>query len=316
MICSGCRSEIPGSLSFCPICGTISDSQKTGPSFERTWADLCIEDLKKKPSQAAFDKAWDWMVRDLKNNPQDCTDAFSFLEVNSRWQPSFEQLPFSVPALDNLMEAMDPGYKVLAYGIFRGDGASYYRMARRMPVLDDRLLAALKENPASDELVPFRLALEGRKEQAREALRQQIALRPDAPLILRDPFSVQLFTGLENTPKERLSQLAAARENGNLDAYLQALYRPLEGADNPFAHLENPGFRLEQYLGAHRQQWLEKTMAMLEKDQCLRGIHLAAQTIRNACPSLQQECDAIAQRQYEKAYMRPYSEIEATDQQW
>lgn len=315
MECKTCQTSLPerSQLTVCPICGETLHPETVRPSFERVWADLQADQLKKKPMQSTFDEAWNWYVQALKSNPEEAVFAVEFLRSWPQYCGSL-----SLPAFIEAKPSVPFEQQILLWAAGQ-DPAAALRLAWQDSVCEkslEDLQKILDSQPDCKLLEPLRLRLKGDWKAARASLRKLLELREDQPLVFRSPKVQQAFSGLSMNAADRLKQMEQAAEKEDLDFLLEALYRPLDGEADPFAHLCSLPEHLAGFLSSHTQSWQKKTADLLSSDQALRGIHLALQTLKNQNPQLAEPCDELLALQYEKAYLRPFSEIENTDRNW
>lgn len=315
MNCPHCQAAAAVSfLTFCPVCGKRLSA---APGFELTWAQMAEDTLKKHSTFANFQQAWNWHLQNIKSHPEQIIEAVEFLERYPGFSSQLEEIDFDSQEFSHVWGLMDNAHRLLVYGALQGDGPSLYRLAIHNANLHPDLRALLhRKEGENTQLAPLARALCGQRDKARSALRDLLGCPAGYGLVLADPDSQKLFANLDAALPERMAALAAARQNQDVKAYLEHLYRPLPGAQNPYEHLENLSFLLEGFLSSHEEEWVNRTMEYLEADECLQGIHLALMTIKSAFPSLKSSAGYLLDKQYEKAYLRPFEEIEATSRIW
>lgn len=353
MRCSNCQSRLAKlhTLALCPICGQpVTEGRK--PSFERTWALMEEDRLKKKPDQKSFEAAWNWYLKALQANPQETIDAIQFLSAWPQFQPDLA-VSFSQDAVKTFFgnetaaaDVLCAADQLLLASAVRLDPSSLLQLHQRHPEWDESLKRLLEENQASlsELLLPLYHSLRHEYPQARAAFRTLQKMEADDALILDAPQAAVLLCGVEQSLPERLEQLqilsqdllaeleagaetqpdvqpARSAESGaetaaDLERLVNLLYRPLLEEENAFGHLYELPAAVAAVLQKRTDLWKEQTKALLERDEVLRGIHLALQTLKNQNPDLAEACDELLDLQYQKAYLRPFAQIEATDTVW
>ena len=346
MHCEQCKTRIAGgmSLTCCPICGSLINEKTRKPSFERTWAMMSEDSLKRRVDPKTLNEAWNWYEKAILNDPSETGFVVRFLQTYPSLQPDLKALKNKVQgkvspeAFDRLWQADQPAWKqVLVYGLLMEDPASTIQLINATPELAADILAWLEtQNQKGHEFLPDlpeEATLQNRLTQVHLPLEVQSVyfwLKGEYPLalaafktathvdlndavLLESPAAFERLLNLANDAEKRIEQMKKAMTDNQMDRLLDLLYRPLLDNENAFAHLYQLPASLPGYLADHKQEWQDLTLAIIEKDQALRGIHLALQTLRNQNPDLASECDHLLEKQYEKAYLRPFKEIEKTD---
>lgn len=348
MRCSNCQMKIQSTskLNCCPACGRILNEKEQKPGFERTWAMIQEDEFKKNPSQKRFDQTWQWYTKAAAASPKEAIFAARFLAANPGYSLDLKQFENEAAKWEELSVASEkictanleqepagsqrmanPASVILRYGALHLDPASilslYYQDSKEGNTLKKLLEQVRQEQRLPSVLEPFYFALRNEYEKARKALKDLYRLEDKEPLVLDCLWGKRLFTGLAGDEKERARQIKsqveqafAGQERLSLQELLQALYRPLDDEKQAFDHLYHLPDGLDKILEANKDQWISATRDMLEKDQCLRGIHIALQTLKQKYPRHEAMLDELLAFQYEKAYLRPFKEIEQTDFQW
>lgn len=346
MHCEQCKTRIAGgmSLTCCPVCGSLINEKTRKPSFERTWAMMSEDSLKRKVDPKILNEAWNWYEKAILNDPSETGFVVRFLQAYPSFQPDLNVLKSKVQGkvspeeFDCLWQAGQAVWKqVLVYGLLLEDPASTIQLINTRPELGAEILALLEtQNHKGHELLPelpeeaalqSRLAqvhlpvevqpvyfwLKGEYSLALAAFKTATHVDLKDAVLLESPTAFERLLNLANDSAKRVEQMEKAMTDNRMDHLLDLLYRPLLDNENAFAHLYQLPASLPGYLMEHKQEWQDLTLDTIEKDQALRGIHLALQTLRNQNPNLASDCDHLLEKQYEKAYLRPFKEIEKTD---
>lgn len=312
MKCAVCESRIPegAEIDFCPFCASRIRGNEPKASFEMTWAMMNEDDLKRKPDQKKFDETWNWRKQDLVSHPENGWSAIEFLDRYPQFSADFS-------GIDPDFDQQHPRESLKQLAIHQADVNTLYRLG----ISHELSLNELQEIIQKRNLTEPRLAmlvnlLEGNYPQARAMLKKEFHLEPDQPLRLDTDRSSHLFAGIENDCARRMETINLAVESRDMESVLENLYRPLVGQENAFEHLNELNDTLIAYLTGCPERWEAITLETIEKDRCLRGIHLVLTALKNRCESAGSVCDKLLQKQYEKAYLRPFAQIENSDYLW
>ncbi|MBF0578507.1 hypothetical protein IM774_01605 [Erysipelotrichaceae bacterium RD49] len=350
MHCDHCQTPLTNAfkLQVCPICGTMLNEKNRKPSFERTWAMMSEDTMKKHADQKQFDETWSWYEKAIQNDPGETAFAARFAKVYSQFKPSLSALKTkaatkaSSTQLAVLFDDSLPAWmQILGYGLLFGDPGSVLQLAQAKPEFHSVILEILeihnRQNIKSDlpdlpleadlasrlhqiqlpvEILPLYFSFKQDYPMARAAFKAAMQVDLDESLILKSGPALSLLANLSNDLQKRLDGMVEDMQKEDTAHVLEGLYRPLFSQENEFAHLYRLPSALPGYLQDHQAEWISQSLGMIEADQALRGIHLALQTLKNQHPDLGQACDTILSKQYEKAYLRPFKEIEKTDERF
>lgn len=348
MRCPNCELRLLQSqkLDCCPVCGTIIEAKAKKPGFERTWALIQEDQLKKRPERKQFDQTWQWYAKAIQANPAETVFAAQFLKNYPDYQPDlasfkddtdeiakiFPDLAIGKETENNRAEDNESSHKkgqtklnsavqlILRYGALHNDPASTLQLSLASSQDQAAIKTILEKIRDQDKLnpvlKPLYYSLNNQFEAARTALKALFRMEPAENLILDRPIPRKLLCSIAGNKTARIELMEAAIKNGQMEMVLQTLYRPLDDSSAAFDHLYHLPLQLSDYLQASQEQWFDMTRQMLEQDQCLRGIHISLQTLKQQHPQQSEEIDKLLQLQYEKAYLRPFKEIEQTDFAW
>lgn len=268
------------------------------------------DDLKRKPSQKAFNETWNWRKKDLVEHPRNALAALDFLARYPQFTADFS-------GIDPNLDFSNPQTALRQYVTKNPDAHTLYQMGVREQIDAPTLRQIMEQrNLLDSHLNMLLLAREGKVFEARSLLKKEFKLNPDQPLMLDTDCSSHLFGGIENELSKRMEALQEAMARKDMDAFLESFYRPMVGKENAFEHLSAIDEKMIDYLKSCPQKWQDHTLAMIEKDRALRGIHLALNALKSRDESVAEICDKLLQKQYEKAYQRPFSQIENSDYLW
>lgn len=350
MHCEQCQTPLTNAfkLQVCPICGTVLNEKNRKPSFERTWAMMSEDMMKKRADQKLFDETWSWYEKAIQSDPGETAFAARFAKNFSQFNPDLSAIKTKAAAKAApdqfavfFAKPLPAWMQILGYGLLFGDPASAIQLAQANPDLHPAILEVLEgqnhQNTKSDlpdlppeadkasrlhqmqlpvEAGPLYFSLKQDYPMARAALKAAMQVDESTPLYLKSEPALNLLANLSNDLPKRLAKMVEDMQKEDTAHVLEGLYRPLFDQENEFAHLYALPQSLPEYLHNHQAEWISQSLRMIDADQALRGIHLAAQTLKNQNPALEEACDTILAKQYEKAYLRPFKEIEKTDERF
>lgn len=339
MKCPTCQSILTSNIQLkaCPICGHGFSSLHQKPSFEGTWALICEENLKKNLSQKNFMEAWQWHQKNLnfnQNDPAVLREASLFLKRYPQF--SFPSFPTSsVPK-----SVSQPLWIRLAWLAFQQrdaiSGLQLYwlkndeirqEMINHFPLLKEEKQASfwgkdtlfIDDIPSDEQnekmLSLLKCSLKKDFSKARYWFKDLQNIAENEDLILDSPQAIEILSGLSLELTQRQEALISAINQEDVTLVLENLYRPLTFHPISFDHLYHLSPKLEHFLKNHHEMWKQITLDLIGKDEALRGIHLALQTLQQSF-DLAEYCEPLLNAQYIKAYLRPYSEIERSDFRW
>lgn len=301
MKCSRCKTELGAAdkLNICPVCANPLELNPK-PSFALTWAQIEESALQKKPGHAQFENVWKRYEEAMRDNPDDTLEAIRFLK---RYPKLAEGKPDSQTLL---MQSLKKRSYVCALELFFQDEKSHDEMAQ--------IIAALPQ--VSEEMAMLKAAIEGDDRSARSHLRTILGMEDAAPIVIDSIEARRLLTFGADDLETRKEQINAAAEAGGIDHLIELLCRPLANEDEAFNHLANLNESVLDRLEQTQNEWESHLAQNLNADCNLRGIHLVCQMLKNARPAFETTVDRLLKLQYEKAYLRPFEEVAATDLKW
>lgn len=345
MNCPDCQSVLTNHAHFkiCPICGytfpQVNFQANHKPSFEETWALICEETLKKHPSQKNFLETWQWHQKNLsfsQNSSHALQQTALFLKRYPQYSLSLSS--FLDPSIPEPIQKQ-PLWVNLAWQAFQnkdaisglqlywlGDEKVRQEMLTHFPIskLDPSFLKREKDlfrNNNSEDiyllgmLFLLRCSLEKDYAAARTWFKFLQNISENEDLLLTSPKEIELLTGLSLELTQRQNALKSAINQEDVALVLENLYRPLTFHPICFDHLYHLPSELGSFLKSHHEEWKQITLDLIGKDEALRGIHLALQTVQQSF-DLATYCEPLLNAQYIKAYLRPFSEIEKSDFRW
>lgn len=302
-------------LNICPVCGHAL--QESTPSFELTWAAIEEEEFNKKPSRNKYESARSWYAKAEEGNPDAAVDYVAFLKRHEKYALQENQNEEQKKKLyqhmhSHLMEGVQRHSALCAYTILE------------QPECDEQLREELLRavctcSESCPEDLMFSLlkaSLSGNYRQARYCFRQQLGLEESESFVMDTKDEARLLAGLAPDLKERKAQMAKAVEQKDVLFLIDCLCRPLADESRAFDHLYHLDRKILLCLEESEPLWLAYLGAELQADANLRGIHMFIKTIYDSQFFDCHDLDALLSLQYEKAYLRPYAEIEKTDWNW
>ena len=301
MKCSRCKTELGAAdkLKICPVCANPLELNPK-PSFALTWAQIEESTLQKKPGRIQFDNVWKRYAEAMKDNPDDTLEAIRFLKR----YPKFAAAKPDSQTL--LADGIAKGSYVCALELFYQDEHSYNDIAR--------IIADLPQ--VGEEMAMLQAAVQGDDCGAREHLRTILGMEDGAPLVIDSIEARRLLTFGADDLQQRKEQINSAAAAGDIDHLIELLSRPLAHEEEAFDHLANLNESVLDRLEQTQSEWESHIARNLNADCNLRGIHLLCQMLKNARPAFEPAVDRLLKLQYEKAYLRPFDEIAATDLKW
>lgn len=259
MHCEQCKTRIAGgmSLTCCPVCGSLINEKTRKPSFERTWAMMSEDSLKRKVDPKILNEAWNWYEKAILNDPSETGFVVRFLQAYPSFQPDMNALKSKVQGkvspeeFDCLWQAGQPIWKqVLVYGLLLEDPASTIQLINARPELEAEILALLEtQNHKGHELLPelpeeaalqSRLAqvhlpvevqpvyfwLKGEYSLALAAFKTATHVDLKDAVLLESPTAFERLLNLANDSAKRVEQMEKAMTDNQMDHLLDLLYRP------------------------------------------------------------------------------------------
>lgn len=307
MKCPKCQTVLGGrkTPACCPLCGAVLEKNPHS-SFEKTWADLEEQQLKKKPSVKQFNAVYGWYQKAMQNSLDETVDAAAFLR-------RYPELAAKAGKSEKTIE------EILVHGAENGSAACARILVQEKPEWKVHLLEFLKDRDPEEYGPEYALLInswKGEYGKARQAYREICKLPEDRPFALESDLAKEMLTGLDGECEGRRKQMDAAASQGNVRFLLDALCRPLNDPPQAFNHLFDLSEPVMHVLQTESDSWMPMIEKDLEAGVCLRGFHLFLQTMKNTGFEADPRLDALLAKQYEKAYLRPFEEIEATDLLW